>query len=182
MRHFIIISNTVDTSASLSINSLTAFGRLDVICRCVTASFYLSDGFRKNVTLSIIFLKTGKIMQIQGEEVRGINPDERAIAGVLRKVFSGKTYPGIIFYSESFDNFISNYDPIVLTDTKSQSENLLHQYNTYIIGDQAGFSEEFKQQLDLYPKASLGSRIYLSSQTITILNYLIDRFEQSLTL
>ncbi len=179
MRHFIIISNTVDTNLPLSLNSLTAYGRLDVICRCISASFYLSDTFRKEVLLSVILLKSGKIMHIEGDKVRGINPDERAIAGVLKQVFKGKNYPGITFFEGSFDTFIVDHTPIVLMNTESPLENFPQKYRSFIIGDQVGYSDEFKELINQFPKASLGPNTYLSSQTITILHYLLDKLVES---
>ncbi|UCE15125.1 MAG: tRNA (pseudouridine(54)-N(1))-methyltransferase TrmY, partial [Candidatus Heimdallarchaeota archaeon] len=53
MRYFIVMSNSVDTSKPLALNSITAYGRLDVICRCITSAFYLSNEFRRDVTLKI---------------------------------------------------------------------------------------------------------------------------------
>ncbi|MHA2094281.1 MAG: hypothetical protein ACW98F_06600 [Candidatus Hodarchaeales archaeon] len=56
-RIFIITSNTVDNTKPLSINSLTSYGRLDVLCRCISTAFFLSNDFRKNVHLYIYFAK-----------------------------------------------------------------------------------------------------------------------------
>ena len=76
-RNFILISNTVDTSKSLSLNSLTGYGRLDVICRCISNAFFLSNNFRRDVVLYIFFIKNKMILRIEGATVRGINPDEK---------------------------------------------------------------------------------------------------------
>lgn len=178
MRRFLIISNTVDTSKPLSLNSLTGYGRLDVLCRCITAAFFLSDKFRKDVILTFYFRKNEKILEIQGSNVRGINPDERAIAGVLKRVFSGKKYPGITFYSEKLKDLLTRFKPYILDDS---GETLLQKFdsnnNTFLIGDQLGFLEEDRHLLGKFDKLSLGSYIYLSSQTIIILNFHLDNLE-----
>ena len=75
IRKFIIISNTVDTSKPLSLNSLTGYGRLDVLCRCISSSFFLSNKFRKDVVLLIYFNVNKLIMEIDGSIIRGINPE-----------------------------------------------------------------------------------------------------------
>ncbi|MFX1286216.1 MAG: hypothetical protein ACFFB5_21420 [Promethearchaeota archaeon] len=175
MRRFLIISNSVDTSKPLSLNSLTGYGRLDVLCRCITAAFFLSNDFRKDVTLEVYFRINEKILEIQGDKVRGINPDERAIAGLLRKIFQGRKFSGIRFYNENLNNFIKNRKIVVFDSTGDYSIHLLKDHDSFLIGDQIGFLEEDKQLFSKLPKYSLGSHLYLSSQTITILNYLLDK-------
>lgn len=175
MRKFIIISNTVDTSKTLSLHSLTGYGRIDVICRCINSAFFLSNTFRKNVTLMIFFLKNNKVLEVRGDKVRGINPDERAIAGVLKKVFQGTKYTGIKFYEESIENLIKKENPIMLGAKGEYSISKIQTESAFLIGDQLGFQEDIEILLSNLKKYSLGSNIYLSSQTITIINYLVDQ-------
>lgn len=174
MRNFIVISNTVDTSKPLALNSLTAYGRLDVLCRCITAAFFLSDDFRKDVVLGIFFRKNAKILEIQGDKVRGINPDERAIAGVLKKVFQGRKFSGISFYSQNIETIVNNRKIIVLDAAGDSPAHLLNDNEYFLIGDQMGFLEEDRYLFTDLQRLSLGSQTYLSSQTITILNHLLD--------
>ncbi|UCG00478.1 MAG: hypothetical protein JSW11_12685 [Candidatus Heimdallarchaeota archaeon] len=169
-----MISNTVDTSKHLSLNSLTGYGRLDVLCRCINAAFFLSNDFRKDVIFIIYFQINNKILEIWGEEVRGINPDERAIAGVLKHVFNGHSYPGIKFYSSSLEQCLKKQKFVVIDRMGEQSLNLLNEFDSFLLGDQLGFQEEIYQYFSKFPKFSLGSTEYLTSQTITILNYLLD--------
>ncbi|MFX0013529.1 MAG: hypothetical protein ACFFB2_14175 [Promethearchaeota archaeon] len=177
IRRFFIISNTVDTSKPLSLNSLTGYGRLDVLCRCVTAAFFLSDHFRKDVILEIYFQINGKLLEISGEKVRGINPDERAIAGVLKRVFKGYSYSGIRFYAQNLNHCLNKHNYILLDSKGEHLSHLFEEHDSFLIGDQIGFLEEHYEIFNQLPKISLGSQIYLSSQTITILNYLLDNFK-----
>ena len=177
MRRFLIISNSVNTSRPLSLNSLTGYGRLDVLCRCITAAFFLSNDFRKNVILEIYFRINRKILEIQGEKVQGINPDERAIAGVLKRVFEGHTHPGIRFYPNNLEYCLEKHKPVVLDTEGVYSTQVLEKHNFFLIGDQIGFLEENYKLFSKFPKLSLGSHKYLSSQTITILNYLLDNIK-----
>ncbi|MFW9906511.1 MAG: hypothetical protein ACFFFH_19525 [Candidatus Thorarchaeota archaeon] len=174
MRRFLVISNTVDTSKPLSLNSLTGFGRLDVICRCINAAFFLSNEFRKDVILCIYFWINSKIMEIWGDKVHGINPDERAIAGVLKRVFNGRSYPGIRFYTSNLEYFLQQQKFIVIDKRGDQSLHLLNEYDSYLLGDQVGLPNQIYTYFSNQPKLSLGTSTYLSSQVITILNYLID--------
>ena len=177
MRRFFMISNTVDTSKPLSLNSLTGYGRLDVLCRCINAAFFLSNDFRKDVVLSIYFWINGKIMEIWGDKVHGINPDERAIAGVLKRVFNGQSYPGIRFYSSNLEHYLQQQKFIVIDRRGDQSLHVLNEYDSYLLGDQVGFPKQIDDSISNQPKFSLGTSTYLSSQVITILNYLLDSIE-----
>ena len=174
MRRFFVISNTVDTSKPLFLNSLTAYGRLDVLCRCINAAFFLSNDFRKDVVLSIFFRINNIVMEIWGDEVRGINPDERAIAGVLKRVFNGHSYPGIRFYSSNPKQYLQKQKFMVIDRRGDQSLHKLKKYDSFLLGDQTGFHKETYARLSNQPKMSLGNSTYLSSQVITILNYLLD--------
>jgi tRNA (pseudouridine54-N1)-methyltransferase len=172
-----MISNTVDTAKPLSLNSLTGYGRLDVLCRCINAAFFLSNNFRKDVILNIYFRINNKILEIWGEEISGINPDERAIAGVLKRVFNGHAHPGIRFYSSNLEHWLKKQKSVVIDRRGEQSPHMLNEYDSFLLGDQVGFQNEIYLLFSKLPKFSLGSPEYLSSQAITILNYLLDSIE-----
>lgn len=176
-RRFIIISNTVDTSKPLSLNSLTGYGRLDVICRCISSSFFLSNNFRKDVILLVFFIMNNKILEIDGSKVRGINPDERAIAGVLKRVFSGLNYSGIRFYEGNLADLLLEHKPVMLDLKGDALLQTISSYQSFIIGDQLGYPSGYEQSFKLLKKLSIGSIEYLSSQTINILNFSLDQLE-----
>ena len=174
-RRFIITSNTVDTSKPLSLNSLTGYGRLDVICRCISSSFFLSNDFRKDVVLHIFFNINNQILEIDGSIVRGINPDERAIAGVLKKVFKGLDYKGIKLYKGTLTDLILKFQPVILDRKGKQLQNRLSKFQSFMIGDQLGYPSDYENSFKTLDKISLGSIEYLSSQTINILNFRLDQ-------
>jgi tRNA pseudouridine-54 N-methylase len=113
-------------------------------------------------------------MEIWGDKVHGINPDERAIAGVLKRVFNGRRNPGIRFYSSTVEHFLQQQNFIVIDERGDQSLHLLNKYDSYLLGDQVGFPTQVNHYFSNQPKFSLGNSTYLSSQVITILNYLLD--------
>ena len=174
MRRFLIISNSVDVSQPLSLNSLTAYGRVDVICRCISSAFYLSNDFRKDVILGVFFEKNQKFMEINGNEVRGLNPDERAIAGVLKKVFQGKKFPGINFQEQKLDILFQSQSVLLLDKDGIKLDSKISESNIYVIGDHLGFQIEDKELLKNFRRISLGETEYMSSHVITILHFLMD--------
>jgi tRNA pseudouridine-54 N-methylase len=116
------------------------------------------------------------ILRIEGATVRGINPDERAIAGVLKRVFQKLPTPkGIEFFRGSIDDLILNYNPILLDRYGESYKYKESDSHSFLIGDQLGYPPEYEDLLKRLKKVSIGSQEYLSSQTISILNFLLDQ-------
>ncbi len=174
-RKFIIISNAVDIRKPLSLNSLTAYGRIDVLCRCISSSFYLSNEFRKDVLLLIYFVQNNKLLTIDGSNVKGINPDERAIAGILKKVFLGANYNGITISDRDLPDLLNKHQPLMLDLHGEEINKFTLNSKTFIIGDHLGYPDAHQSDFEKLTKVSLGLKEYLSSQVISILNYKIDR-------
>ena len=173
-RTFIIVSNTVDITKPLPLNSLTAYGRIDVLCRCISTSFYLSNQFRKDVILIILFIQNQKILTIDGSIVKGINPDERAIAGILKKVFQGAPYKGIAISTGNLIDLLKKYQPLMLDIQGEEIDKFTLNSRSFIIGDHQGYPNNYAMSFKALTKVSLGSIEYLSSQVLSILNYKID--------
>ncbi|MFW9994430.1 MAG: hypothetical protein ACFFD4_20470 [Candidatus Odinarchaeota archaeon] len=180
-RHFNVILNEAVIENTFNLNNLTGSGRVDVVCRIINATFFLSNAFRKNTELNLLFKKTSQKLTIAGNRVQGINPDERAIAGVLIRVFKGKPYKGIYLADITWNETLSSLNgylliedsPKLLFDSKSVNLPV-----TFTLGDHRGFERDDLEKLqansNLRP-CSLDDRSYLSSSCITIVHYLIDK-------
>lgn len=84
MRQFIVLGHQAPTTPSFSLDDLAGgAGRLDVLCRCVNAAFFLSHGLRESVRL-VLVLQDELTVRLEGSELRYLNPDERNIASLLR--------------------------------------------------------------------------------------------------
>ncbi|WP_435100216.1 tRNA (pseudouridine(54)-N(1))-methyltransferase TrmY [Halarchaeum sp. P4] len=90
MRHFVVHGHDAPTTADFDLSDLAGgAGRLDVLCRCVNAAFFLSHGIREDVRASLV-LDDELTVRFEGSELRYLNPDERNIAGMLRKAIDAK--------------------------------------------------------------------------------------------
>ncbi|MBP8624179.1 MAG: tRNA (pseudouridine(54)-N(1))-methyltransferase TrmY, partial [Methanothrix sp.] len=70
MRTFIIVGHRATTSPSFSLEDIPGTsGRLDILCRAVTAAFVLSHGIRKDVCVYLILLggQEPKTIRLCGE-------------------------------------------------------------------------------------------------------------------
>lgn len=162
----------------MNLNNLSGAGRLDLLCRVITSVFFLGGGeksFRKSNEIIVYFQSYGKKLTIKGNEVKGLNPDERSQAGILKKVFSGQKIRGFELkpgkWSE-ITNIFKNCNVLDISGKKIH-ENLITS-NIFLLGDHIGLA---KEELDLFSeerKVSLGNLIYLTSHCISIINYFLD--------
>lgn len=90
-RGFIFVGHKAPTDPDFSLNNLAGEGRLDLLCRCVNAALLLSHGTREDVTAHLV-LRDEIVVRFESDEVRGLNPDERSIAGLVRAALEERTY------------------------------------------------------------------------------------------
>ncbi len=83
MRQFIIVGQDAPTTDEFSLDALTGAGRMDLLARCVTASFLLSHGIREDVRTYLV-LDDEFTLRFEGSELRQLNPDERSTAALIR--------------------------------------------------------------------------------------------------
>ncbi|MBI1744775.1 tRNA (pseudouridine(54)-N(1))-methyltransferase TrmY [Candidatus Acetothermia bacterium] len=91
MRTFVILAHKAPLTHEFSLNDLPGgAGRIDVLCRCVTASFCLSHGIRKDVQVYLVF-QNQLVVRLHGETLRHLNPDERSTAALLQKALKAQS-------------------------------------------------------------------------------------------
>ena len=83
MREFVVVGHEAPTTPEFSLDDLPGAGRLDVLCRCVTAAFRLSHDFRDEVRVRIV-LDDEYVVRFEGSELRHLRPDERSAASLVR--------------------------------------------------------------------------------------------------
>lgn len=84
MRQFVVVGHGVPTDpAAISLDDLPGAGRLDVLCRCVNAAFFLSHAIREDVRCRLV-LADSYTVRFEGAELRHLHPDERSTAARVR--------------------------------------------------------------------------------------------------
>jgi tRNA (pseudouridine54-N1)-methyltransferase len=84
MCQFIVVGHEAPTTPEFALDDITGgAGRLDVLCRCVTAACLLSHGIREDVTVRLVLQDT-YTLRFEGAQVRNLNPDERSTAALVR--------------------------------------------------------------------------------------------------
>jgi len=87
MRAFLVVGSQAAT-APFHLNGLPNAGRMDVLCRCIAQSLFISHGVRTDTEVYLLLLgppDPPKALRIRGGRVRYMGPDERNIGGIIRK-------------------------------------------------------------------------------------------------
>ena len=203
MKDFIIIGNKAVTGGKISLNDLPgSAGRMDVLCRCVTASLFISFGMRRDVNVHLV-LKGGpephKIVRFNGETMRSLNPDERSSGSLIQKALLIPA--GEIEKESTTGVFVRAGDLTVLLDefkdrplyylkedggdiselTKSKEAADIFNDGVFILGDNQGVFEEDEAAIENAgaSRISVGPISLLSSQCITLILNAADRSAQS---
>lgn len=89
MREFIVVGHKARTDSNFNLNDLPGTGgRMDILCRCVNSSLFLSHDLRRDVVIYLVLLgepERSKIVKFEGERVRYLNPDERSSGSLIKK-------------------------------------------------------------------------------------------------
>ena len=83
MRQFIVVGHEVPTTGEFSLDDLPGAGRLDVLCRCVNSTFFLSHAIREDARCLLV-LRDELTVRFEGSELRRLNPDERSTGALVR--------------------------------------------------------------------------------------------------
>lgn len=117
MRQFIIVGQDVPTTDEFSLDALTGAGRMDLLARCVTASFLLSHGIREDVR-TLLVLDNEFTLRFEGSELRSLNPDERSTAALVKTALGEReeaighieveTSPGVYLSRRDFETILTD--------------------------------------------------------------------------
>ncbi|MEF8851027.1 MAG: tRNA (pseudouridine(54)-N(1))-methyltransferase TrmY [Haloarculaceae archaeon] len=108
MRQFVVVGHDAPTTPDFSLDDLAGgAGRLDVLCRCVSAALFLSHDVREDVRVHLVLADELTVV-FDGSAVRRVNPDERSTAALVRDALEERreaighvpveTSPGVSLY------------------------------------------------------------------------------------
>ncbi|WP_373190219.1 tRNA (pseudouridine(54)-N(1))-methyltransferase TrmY [Halolamina sp.] len=113
MRQFLVTGHDAPTDDSFSLDNIAGgAGRLDVLCRCVNAAFFLSHDIREEVRVHLV-LSDAYTVRFEGSDLRRLNPDERSTAALIRGALEQReeaighqpveSSPGVSLYRMGFE-------------------------------------------------------------------------------
>jgi tRNA pseudouridine-54 N-methylase len=86
-RNIIVLSHNVSqdvVDGLFDVNNLLTC-RIDVLARCVNSALWVSNGIRKDTTVFLMLFPHNITIEIQGNSVQNLNPDERTMALFLQR-------------------------------------------------------------------------------------------------
>lgn len=194
-RTFIIVGHRAKTTADFEFDDLAGSGGgLDTLCRCLAAALCLSNEIRRDSRVFLILQGGGeapKAIKVCGNEIRGLNADERSNAGMIRAALKKKALegtwtrstPGIYISKAGFED--------VLRELSKEGASFIHlrengvdlrdfEFPTdpcFILGDNTDLTESEENILGAYPfsKVSVGPKSYHASHCISVVFNEMDR-------
>ena len=193
MPTFVIVGHKATTSPNFSLEDIPGTsGRLDILCRAVTAAFVVSHGIRKDVLVYLVLLggDAPKTILLQGESLRHLNPDERTTAALLKKALAipaterwAMSTSGITVRLGGLPELLQDLKEADLVYLKEDGLDIKKMESTgpagrtaFILGDHLGMTEEEEELLAQAGarKASLGETSLHADHCIVILNWMLD--------
>lgn len=187
MKRFVVIGHRASTDPDFSLNSLPGAGRMDELCRCVAASLCLSHGMRRDAECLLVLLggpKAPKTIRFSGESIRNLGPDERNIAGLIKKALAlpcGTVFreasPGVAVRKGGLAGVLAEYGCAVLDEGGRDVRGVEAVPETFILSDHLDFTEEERGMVQDLPACSLGPCVLHADTAIAVLHNELDRRE-----
>jgi tRNA (pseudouridine54-N1)-methyltransferase len=193
MRTFIVVGHKATTSPDFSLEDIPGTsGRLDILCRCINASFVLSHGIRKDVNVYLVLLggETPKTLWLKGDALKHLNPDERTTAALLKKALAleaaaewTRSTPGIFVRTGGLAELLQDMREKKLVylredgeDVRSFDRNALKGDMAFILGDHMGMTPEEESLIEKAGAVtiSVGPISLHADHCIVLINWFLD--------
>lgn len=193
MRNFVIVGHKATTEPNFSLEDIPGTsGRLDILCRSVTAAFVISHGIRKDVYVYLILLggEVHKTIILRGETLRHLNPDERTTAALLKKALNVPATPdwamstsGIFVRTGGLAQVLDDLKAVKMIylredglDICSLGTGALDGNAAFILGDHTGMTPEEETMITEAGAevVSLGPTSLHADHCIVLLNWFLD--------
>jgi tRNA (pseudouridine54-N1)-methyltransferase len=194
MREFILKASKAFTSP-FNLNDLAGSGRIDLVCRCISNAFFISEAIRRDVCFHVVLegpKEPPKLISFFGSELKNVSPDERNIASWIKKALEvGLGFkkgeekiisPGIRVAKKSFEELVKekakSCQLIYLHPKGKDIRELEFKENfCFVLGDHKGLPKKTESLLERIgaEKVSVGKITYLASHVIVICHNELDR-------
>lgn len=192
MREFIVTAHTAALSHRFELNDLPgSAGRMDVLCRCVTAAFLTSHNLRDDVRVQFV-LQNKFVVRFEGSELKRVNPDERSTGSLFQKVLERRhiaertgdefeSTPGIYISARTLDDVLEKADRrgsviLLREDGTRLSEFKPPDHPIFVLSDHTSFEPEETERITAVADhhISISPRALHTHQSITIMHHYLD--------
>jgi len=184
-----VLQSRARSDGDFDVGGVANNGRLDIGCRCINAALFTSYSLRRDTTVHLILggpPNPPAHLVVQGEKVSGLHPDERSIAGYLKKNLQSfadrrvTANSGVELDCRGLKRVIADHDgPVFYLHEDGKDINAVGGMADplFILGDNQGFTDDQLRVLedaDAQP-LSVGGRSYQAQQVVSYLNIELDR-------
>jgi len=166
---------------------------MDILCRCISQSLFVSHGIRKYVEVYLLLLgqpDPPKVVRIAGSDVKRMSPDERNIAGHIRKSLGvecgeswKKVHSGVYVSKKGLEDLLNElsrrYEVYYLREDGADIREVVDNIKTplFVIGDHMGLGDIEEKTVKKYAREiiSVSPISLMAEQCITIVHYELDR-------
>lgn len=186
MTSFAIIGHRARTDGGFSINDLPGSGgRMDVLCRCVNTSLFLSHDLRRDAECYLILCGEPagpKTVKFSGSLVRSLSPDERSAAALIKKVIDtpcGSEFregaQGVFIRNGGLERLMTEQVFGVLDEKGTDIRKAECLPDAFLLSDHLNFSEAEETMIQNCPRFSVGPKCLHADHTITLVHNELDR-------
>jgi tRNA (pseudouridine54-N1)-methyltransferase len=185
MTSFAILGHLAHTDGDFSLNDLPGAGRMDVLCRCVNASLFLSHDLRRDVDCYLVLLgkpKAPRTLLFRGSEIRSLSPDERSAGALIKKGLSipcGSEFreaaPGVFVRNAGLERLFAEHAFAVLDENGTDIRTVTTMPDALLLSDHQNFSDEEELLIKNAPRYSVGPACLHADHTITVISNELDR-------
>lgn len=186
MTTFAIIGHLARTDGKFTLNDLPGSGgRMDILCRCVTASLFLSHDMRRDVDCYLILSggpESQKTIRFSGNSIRSLSPDERSAGALIKKALdlvSGSIFrdaaPGVSVRNGGLAQLVTEHVFGVLDEKGVDIRTEGKIPDAFLLSDHLNFTDEEESLMMQCPRYSVGPACIHADHTITIVNNELDR-------
>ncbi|MEI6293255.1 MAG: tRNA (pseudouridine(54)-N(1))-methyltransferase TrmY [Methanomicrobiales archaeon] len=186
MTIFAIIGHLAATTGGFNLNDMPGgAGRMDVLCRSVNASLFLSHDLRRDVTVFLVLLggtDAPKTIMFSGEKVRSLNPDERSAGALIKKALElpvgdefRESTRGVYIRRGGLSRLLEEHPFAVLDEGGEDISTITGIPEAFLLSDHLNFTPEELELIKNCRKYSVGPKILHADHTITVLLNVLDR-------
>jgi len=190
MRHFVYFSRGARTSGNFDVSNLMKAGRMDIVIHAIIAGFFLSNDYRKDVKMHLVFYgMPDPPKHIEITITPELEISKKDIGNLIKKILykykpgeKREVLPGCFVEKKSFLKVIEELQEqgkkFFVLDKKGEDirKTKISNNSVFILGDHEGLpKKELKRFKKIAIPISIGPKMYFSSQVVAILNNELDR-------
>ena len=189
MASFVVLGHLARTDGDFSLNDLPGAGRMDVLCRCVNATLFLSHDLRRDAECYLVLLggpKDPRTLLFKGSEIRSLSPDERSAGALIKKALAipcGSEFreaaPGVYVRNGGLERLIAEHPFAVLDENGTDVRKIADVPDRFLLSDHQNFTAEEEAMIRDCARISVGPVCLHADHTITVISNEIDRRKNS---